>query len=481
MALDMRQRQTLKLAQQLVMTPQLQQAIKLLQLSRMEMLETVQQEMVENPVLEEVQEGETPDEESGIDSFEQETLTSSDSDNNAATDIDWGTFLENYYYTYNGYNGDHYQRDEDEDAGFEAYTSKKTTLQDHLIWQLRMSNFTFEEEQVGIYIIGNLDEDGYLRITEEEIAAETGTSLEFVRNALAKVQNFDPVGIAARDLQECLLIQAGHWGFRGSLVENIIKNHLQLVEKKDPKLIAKNTKSTEDEAREALKVILGMEPKPGRSFSDEKVQYIIPDIYVHKVGDEYVVVLNEDGLPKLRVSNYYRQLLQGKGKSGDLTKGYIQEKLRSAVWMIKSIQQRQRTIYKVAKSIVKFQREFFDRGVEYLKPLSLKDVALDISMHESTVSRVTNNKYVHTPQGIYELKFFFNSKVNTTSGGEIAAESVKQKIIQIITSEDTAKPLSDQEIARILREMGVDIARRTVTKYREAMNILSSSKRKKYM
>jgi RNA polymerase sigma-54 factor len=256
---------------------------------------------------------------------------------------------------------------------------------------------------------------------------------------------------------------------------------LQLVEKKDPKLIAKVTKSTEEEARETLKIILGMEPKPGRSFSDERVQYIVPDIYVHKVGDEYVVVLNEDGLPKLRISNYYRQLLQGKGKTGDLTKGYIQEKLRSAVWMIKSIHQRQRTIYKVAKSLVKFQRDFFDKGVEYLKPLSLKDVAQDISMHESTVSRVTNSKYMHTPQGIHELKFFFNSSVNTTSGGEISAESVKQKISQIITTEDVARPHSDQEITRILREMGVDIARRTVTKYRESMNILSSTKRKKYL
>ncbi len=477
MALEMRQRQSLKLVQQLVMTPQLQQAIKLLQLSRMEMVETVQQEMMENPVLEEIQESEGPEEVGGIDKVDDDISMSSVAENDPVTDIDWGTFLESYYYSYDG---DYYQRQDEEEADFESYTSKKTTLQEHLIWQLRMSNFTFEEEQVGTYIIGNLDEDGYLRISMEEIGRETDTEEEFVEKTLKKVQNFDPVGVAARDLKECLLIQVHHWGLNKSLVEKIILDHFELMEKKDPKLIAKATKSTEEEALEALKFILGMEPKPGRAFSDERAQYIIPDIYVHKVGDEYVVVLNEDGLPKLRVSNYYRQLLQGKGKTGDLTKGYVQEKLRSAVWLIKSIHQRQRTIYKVTKSIVKFQNEFFDKGVEYLKPLALKDVAQDIEMHESTVSRVTNNKYVHTPQGIYELKFFFNSRVGTTSGGEIAAESVKQKINQIIAGEDSEKPYSDQEITRTLREMGVDIARRTVTKYRESMNVLSSTKRRKY-
>ena len=323
-----------------------------------------------------------------------------------------------------------------------------------------------------------LKKEGYRTLTEMLFIA---SSEEKVEKVLSVIQRFDPVGIGARNLQECLLIQAEHLGLSGSVVEKLIKEHFHLIEKKDPRVIAKALKCAEEEAWEALKIILGMEPKPGRPFADEKVQYIIPDIYIHKVGDEYVVVLNEDGLPKLRVSNYYRKLLMGKGKTSDLTRGYIQEKLRSAVWLIKSIHQRQRTIYKVAKSIVKFQREFFDKGVEYLKPLALKDVAQDIGMHESTVSRVTNNKYVHTPQGIYELKFFFNSSVNTTTGGEIAAETVKQKICQLIAEEDPRKPRSDQEITRLLREMGVDIARRTVTKYRESMSILSSTKRRKYI
>jgi len=477
MALDLKQQQTLKLTQQLVMTPQLQQAIKLLQLSRMEMLETVQSEMIENPVLEEAQESEVREERGGVDGIEQQDLSSME-DDGPVTDIDWSTFLEDYYYSYDG---DYYQRQEqEEESDFTAFTSRKATLQEHLIWQLRMSNFTFDEEQVGTYIVGNLDEDGYLRSSLEEIAAETGVSTEFAEQTLKKLQKFDPVGVAARDLRECLLIQVEHYGLENTMVEKIIRDHFDLIEKKDPKLMARAIKATEEEAMEALKIILGMEPKPGRPFQEDKTQYIVPDIYVHKVGDEYVVVLNEDGLPKLKVSNYYRQLLQGKGKTGDLTRGYIQEKLKSAVWLIKSIHQRQRTIYRVTKSIVKFQTDFLEKGVEFLRPLSLKDVAQDIGMHESTVSRVTNNKYVHTPQGIYELKFFFNSSVGTTAGGEISAESVKQKIHQIVSGENPAKPYSDQEIARMLREMGVDIARRTVTKYREAMGILSSTKRKKY-
>lgn len=474
MALDMKQ--SLRLTQQLVMTPQLQQAIKLLQLSRLELVEAVQVEMLENPVLEEAHDGETADDEiSGIDALAQDIIPPSSIEEEPVSDINWETFLENYY----NYDGEYYTRQDEEEAGFETYTSKKTTLPEHLIWQLRLSNFTFEEEQVGIHLIGNLDDDGYLRATLEEIAEGCGTDVKFVADVLAKVQKFDPVGVAARDLRECLLIQAEHWGLQGSLVEKILRDHFPLLERRDVKALAKVLKLSTEEIQHAIKIISGMEPRPGRAFSDEKIQYITPDIFVHKVGDEYVVVLNEDGLPKLRISAYYRSVLKGEGKQGELTRGYIREKLRSAMWLIKSIHQRQRTIYKVTKSIVKFQREFFDKGVGSLQPLILKDVANDISMHESTVSRVTTNKYVHTPQGIYELKFFFNSSVGTTEGGTVAAESVKQKISQLINQEDQDNPLSDQEITGLLREMYIDIARRTVTKYRESMNLLSSAKRKK--
>lgn len=477
MALEMRL--SLKLTQQLVMTPQLQQAIKLLQLSRLELLDEVQQEMLENPVLEEAQENETPeDENSGVDAVEEPVpaQTSDDEvDDRPVTDIDWEAYLENYYSS----EGDYYAAQEEEEAGFEQYTSKKTTLPEHLIWQLRLSNFTFDEEQVGIHIIGNIDENGYLRSTLEEIAQATDTQPEFVADTLDKVQKFDPIGIAARDLRECLLIQARHWEMNEGPIKKILNDHFGLLEKRDIKALARATKTPVEEVRQAIKVISGLEPKPGRAFSDDRAEYITPDIFVHKVGDEYVVVLNEDGLPKLKVSAYYRSVLKGEGKPGDLTKGYIREKLRSAMWLIKSIHQRQRTIYKVTKSIVAFQKGFFDKGVGALEPLILKDVANDIGMHESTVSRVTNNKYVHTPQGIYELKFFFNSCVGTTVGGSVAAESVKQKIQQIIANEIPEKPHSDQEIAKILLGMEIDIARRTVTKYRESMRILSSAKRKK--
>lgn len=476
MALDMKQ--SLKLTQQLVMTPQLQQAIKLLQLSRLELVEAVQQELLENPVLEEVQEGETPEDEiSGVDAIiEDFTSTTSDNGDGPVTDIDWETFLDNYF----SYDSDYYlHQEEEEDSNFESFISSKTTLAEHLIWQLRLSNFTLEEEQVGINIIGNLDDDGYLRASLEEIAQDTNTSAEFVAHVLAKVQKFDPIGIAARDLRECLLIQVNHWNLQNSIVEKIIRDHFNLLERRDIKGLAKVLKVSPEEVQQAMKIIAGMEPKPGRALSDERVQYITPDIFIHKVGDEYVVVLNEDGLPKLKISPYYRSLLRGEGDTSELTKGYVKEKLRCAMWLIKSIHQRQRTIYRVTKSIVKFQREFFEKGISALKPLVLKDVANDIGMHESTVSRVTTNKFAHTPQGIFELKFFFNSGIGTTEGGSIAAESVKQKILQLISNEDPANPLSDQQIAEILKGMDIDIARRTVTKYRESMNILSSSKRKK--
>mgnify|MGYP005831598855 CR=1 FL=1 len=475
MALDMKQ--SLKLTQQLVMTPQLQQAIKLLQLSRLELVEAVQQELLENPVLEEVQEGEMPEDEiSGVDALAEDfNSNTNDNGDGPVTDIDWETFLDNYF----SYDSDYYAKQDEEEANFESFISTKTTLAEHLIWQLRLSNFTREEEQVGISIIGNLDDDGYLRASLQEIAQDTKMSEEFVAQVLAKVQKFDPVGIAARDLRECLLIQVNHWNLQNSIIEKIISEHFNLLEKRDIKGLSRVLKVSQEEVQHALKIIAGMEPKPGRALSDERVQYITPDIFIHKVGDEYVVVLNEDGLPKLKISPYYRSLLRRDGNSSELARGYVKEKLRCAMWLIKSIHQRQRTIYRVTKSIVKFQREFFEKGISALKPLVLKDVANDIGMHESTVSRVTTNKFAHTPQGIFELKFFLSSGIGTTEGGSIAAESVKQKILQLISNEDPLNPLSDQQIAEVLRGMDIDIARRTVTKYREAMNILSSSKRKK--
>ena len=305
-------------------------------------------------------------------------------------------------------------------------------------------------------------------------------SLEIVEKALAKLQLFDPPGVAARDLRECLLLQIDALRIDEPLVRTLVADHIDALQKRDFRGIARTLGVTIEEVAVASRVVGRLEPRPGRPFGGEEAVYIIPDIYVYKIGDDLHVVLNEDGLPKLRINQLYRDVLArgAEGVAKD-TRDYVQDKVRSALWLIKSIHQRQRTIYKVMTSIIKNQREFFERGVQYLKPLNLRDVAEDIGMHESTVSRVTTNKYAHTPQGIFELKFFFNSSINRVDGDAIASESVKEKIRRIIQAEDPRRPLSDQRIAEMLRTANIDIARRTVTKYREAMNILSSTKRRR--
>jgi RNA polymerase sigma-54 factor len=324
-----------------------------------------------------------------------------------------------------------------------------------------------------------VDESGYLRATLSEIASASNASEDDVQDVLECIQEFDPPGVAARDLRECLLIQARFLGMKGSVVEGILLNHLGDLEKRNYKQIARSLKVDINQVLIAAKIIGGFDPRPGSSFNSEDVHYISPDIFVHKVGDDYVVMLNEDGLPNLRVSTQYSDV-RGSGSIDSQAEEYISEKMRSATWLIKSIQQRQRTIYKVAKSIIRFQREYFDRGIEFLRPLVLRDIAEDIGMHESTISRVTTNKYMQTPQGLYELKYFFNSGLSTSEGEFLASESVKNRIKEIIEKEDPKKPLSDQKIAELLSGQTVNIARRTVTKYREMLKFGSSSERKRH-
>jgi RNA polymerase sigma-54 factor len=480
MALELRQQ--LKLSQQLVMTPQLQQAIKLLQLSRMELVDMVQQELEENPVLEEG--AETPEEkeleeaaaEAKKTEEETEQIQEVAGDNEGMADIDWQTYLEGY--SLGGSTADFYEEDDDRPS-YENLLTKKGTLTDHLMWQLNLSRMDDAVRQVAAEIIGNLDDDGYLQASLDEIADAADVSLEKVIEALDMVQDFDPPGVASRNLQECLLAQVDHLGMAGSLVESILKEHIAELESRKYSVIAKALGVSLDEVFGAAKIISGLDPRPGSVYSQEDVHYITPDIFVYKINDEYVVVLNDEGLPNLRINSFYRNALSG-GENIDAKAGeYIQDKMRGAVWLIKSIHQRQRTIYKVTKSIVKFQREFFDKGVAYLKPLVLRDVAEDIEMHESTISRVTTNKYVQTPQGLFELKYFFNSGINTTEGDSVASESVKSKIKEIISAENQRKPYSDQKIVDILRQQGIDIARRTVTKYREMLGLGSSTERKR--
>jgi RNA polymerase sigma-54 factor len=481
MAIELKQ--SVKLSQQLVITPQLQQAIKLLQLSRLELTEAINQEMQENPVLEELPEAELEPEQLARHTDEAEGVKPQEKEDNYE-DLDWEKFLDQYEdlrYTGMSAGGAGAKNPEEELPQVDATLSKKITLSDHLFWQMRLSNFTLEEEQVGSLIIGNLNDDGYLTAELELIAQESGQSIETVQNVLYRIQSMDPVGVAARSLKECLLLQVKQFDDIDPMIEEIIEDHLTRLQNKDYRSISRELKVSVPRIKEAVKFIQGLEPKPGRPFSSEQAEYITPDIYVYRVGDEYAIVLNEDGLPKLRVSPYYRRLLKERGKESKVAREYIQEKLKSAVWLIRSLHQRQRTIYKVTESILKFQRDFFDKGIAHLKPMVLKDVAQDIEMHESTVSRVTAQKYIYTPQGIFPLKFFFNSSIETNEGGSVAAESVKDRIKQVIDVEDPKHPLSDQEIVDKLKDQGIKIARRTVTKYREMMGILSSSKRKQLL
>ena len=479
MALQLKQ--SLSLSQQLIMTPQLQQAIKLLQLSRLELLETITQEMETNPLLDEQASGNSEGDTNEIadeivaSPEEQPTKEITIEENINHDDVDWESYLSEYN---TGWADTPYQGKEA--PAFENMNQERTSLNSHLMWQLSLSHLNDRQREIGVQIIGNIDDDGYLQISIDELVESTGYPEEEVLYTLKTIQNFDPVGVAARDTRECLLIQVKFQGLEGSVVEKMITEHMDNLENKRYDKIAKNLSITIPDVLKAVEIITNLEPKPGRLYNEEDTVYISPDIYVFKVGDDYEIVLNEDGLPKLKINNYYKEILNDNDSSGsdDKTKEYILDKMKSAAWLIKSIHQRQRTIYKVTESIVQFQRKFFDYGVTHLKPLVLRDVAEHIQMHESTISRVTTNKYVHTPQGVFELKYFFNSAINSMEGDSIASESVKEHIRNIIKSENKSKPFSDQEVADLLKNYNIDVARRTVAKYRETLGILPSRKRR---
>jgi RNA polymerase sigma-54 factor len=496
--MGMEMRQELKLSQQLVMTPQLQQAIRLLQLSRMELADLVHEEMLENPILDDELDldnersrerdemggdeqalhqleaagsTETAVEGSVVDGVAQTEIKG---DAAAVSEIDWENYLDNYSMAppMPAFRGDG-----EELPSLEATLTKPPSLHDHLAWQLKMVNppLSPEKLEIGLTIIGNIDADGYFKDPPlTELSADLGVEETLCEEVLESIQTFDPTGVGARNLAECMLIQAMACGQDDDLVVKMIKSHLGNLEKKNYQAIARDLKQPLEEIYEAAKVIMDFDPRPGRQYSLDDPHYVTPDVYIHKVGDKYFVVPNDDGLPKLKISGFYKNAMGNSNASKD----YVQDKLRSAQWLIRSIQQRQRTIIKVTESILKFQREFFDKGIAHLKPLILRDVAEDIGMHESTVSRVTTSKYVHTPQGIFELKFFFNSGISRTNGEDLASQAVKSKIKELVAGEDPKRPHSDQKIVELLKKGGIDIARRTVAKYREQLGILSSSKRK---
>ncbi|MFB3926570.1 MAG: RNA polymerase factor sigma-54 [Syntrophales bacterium] len=473
-------KQNLKLSQQLIMTPQLQQAIKLLQLSRMELVDVIRQEIEENPLLEETAADDDPESEMAPEMEPVKSVSTTEEltgEGDGKEEFDWNSYLEDY-----GPMGVSYQREDAEGPSWENVLTKKTSLSDYLMWQLQLSRLGERERKVGEQIIGNLDYNGYLMASIEEIASIENVEPDFVESVLGKIQEFDPPGIAARDLRECLLIQARFLGTSNPVLETIIRDHLKDMETKNYNQIVRKLKVPLAEVLNAVLIISNMDPKPGRIYNEEKDQYIIPDVFVFKMGDDYKIIINEDGMPRLRISNFYKEILGGINGSteNENCKDYIKERLHSATWLIKSIQQRQRTIYRVSESIVKYQRDFFDYGINYLKPMVLRDVADDVQMHESTISRVTTNKYMHTPRGIFELKYFFNSGISKTSGDSIASKSVQEEIKKIIQNENKKRPYSDNEIVDILKTSGISIARRTVAKYREMMNILPSSRRKTY-
>jgi RNA polymerase sigma-54 factor len=342
-----------------------------------------------------------------------------------------------------------------------------------------MENLIEDEWRFARSIIHNLNDEGYLDENLEELLAETDLDREDALEILSMIQHLDPVGCGAANLQECLLIQAQALEEPAPLVELLIKNHLDDLIKRDYKKISKESGIEADKIKDAEFILHTFNPKPGRLINPADTQYVVPDIYIKDIGGELQVRLNNEGVPNLKVSNLYKNLIK-QGQKSDETSDYVQDKLRSALWLIKSIENRQKTIEKVAHAIVKYQPEFFKKGAAYLKPMILKDIANEIGVHESTVSRVTTNKFVHTSLGTFELKYFFNAGIGGKNGGiDIASESLKMKIKELVSNEDSRKPLSDQKIADILSQSDIKVARRTVAKYRESMNILPSSKRKK--
>jgi len=469
--------QSMNLSQQLRMTPQLQQAIKLLQLSRMELETAVRGELEENPILEETQEikeedfQRTKEAEREVEAPEAAPI---DQQNPQKQDeFEWENYLETQSKPPpSGQSGS------EEIMNYENVISAQQTLHDYLEWQARMAGFSDDELKIAELLIDYVDDDGYIQTPLEEIAASEKLPLQDLEDVLVFIQEFDPPGVAARNLRECLLLQAKAIEEDTNDLVFLINNHLKDLEKRNYEVIAKAMNRDVREVAELCKIIYTMDPKPGRAYAPADTQYVMPDVYVYKVGDVYMVSMNEDGLPRLKISNFYKNMLKASPQGGK-TQEYIQDKLRSAVWLIKSIHQRQRTIYKVAESIVKQQREFLDKGSGYLRPMVLRNVADDIGMHESTVSRVTTAKYIHTPQGIFELKYFFNSGISTSDGESLASESVKMKIKDLVGKESVADPLSDQKIVELLEKDGIKIARRTVAKYRDMLKILPSSRRKK--
>ncbi|MCK5916705.1 MAG: RNA polymerase factor sigma-54 [Deltaproteobacteria bacterium] len=486
MSISLSQNVRLIQTQQLALTPQLQQAIKLLQLNQVELLEMVNQEMVTNPVLEEATDKgleEIEHAEQKLTDRDERTLREGlDSENRveireALKDADWQPYFEQ-----RGISGSARSGFDDERPAWDYNLTKPPTLVDHLLWQLQLTpQFNEQAQRIGEAIIYSLDDDGYLETEFTELCSRLDCEVELVEEILVRIQQFDPVGVAARSLEECLFCQLVHQGLDSELNCRIVADHISQLKTKNYRKIARHLQIDEEKVLVAVKEILTLDPKPGARFQPDSTQIVVPEVFVYKSEGRYVVTLNNDRLPKLSVNSYYLEVAGQRGESNSITRNYLNEKIRAAQWLIKSIEQRQKTIYKVMVSIVKFQSDFFSKGPHYLKPLVLRDVADDIEMHESTVSRVTQGKYVQAPHGVFELKYFFNSSINQGTG-DIASASVKRKIIEYIEQESPAEPWSDDAIVKLLlKDHEIRIARRTVAKYRNQLGILASGQRKRIL
>lgn len=465
------------------MTPQLQQAIKLLQLSRFELVDMVQKELLENPLLDEAQPEpsqekaeEAQDATTAEHTENSEAMADSVTDQAAMQNADWENYLGEFSSTARQSAGRDSEIPE-EGMSFENRLSVSPSLASHLEWQLHLSSLSKAEIQIGEAIIGNLDSQGYFKADLEDVAQEADCAFEDVEPVLKLMQQFDPVGVAARDPRECLLVQLEFYEYDDPILLGIVQDHLEDIEKRRFKPLARKFRISLEELKEYLDILKTLDPMPGAAYGSGDTQYISPDVYVYEYEDDFIIVLNEDGLPQLTVNEFYLDTIHSDRNA--CNKEYVQERFRSAQWLMKSLYQRQRTLYKVMESILRFQHEFFEKGVTHLKPLILKDVADDIGMHESTISRITTSKYVSTPHGLFELKFFFNSALGLDDGSQVGSESVKAQIKSLIGDENPKKPLSDEKIAEILKErLEINIARRTVAKYRSSLGIASSSKRK---
>lgn len=453
---------TLKQTQKLIMTPELQQAIKILQLSALELDEYIENELLENPLLD-LHEAVTDNQES-----------TEQSENN--DEIDW----EEYFQNNSGFDSYGFTQEKKEKPNYDNFISQAPSLQEHLMMQLHVSSDSKEIFKIGEFLIGNIDKRGYLTTSIEETVQFLQVSQDEVRKALKLVQSFEPTGIGARNLSECLLIQLEQRGIKEPKLVELINNHLEDIAETRYNRIAESLGITLSEVQHLRDIIATLDPKPARNFSSTiDTQYIVPDATVKKIDDEYIVIMNDSSSPRLSINSYYRSLLLSEDKESNISK-FLSNRFDSAMWLIKSIEQRRITLSRVINSIVKVQRDFLDYGLAYLKPLTLKEIADRIDVHESTVSRAINGKYVQTPRGVFPLKFFFQSGLDNVNGTATSTESIKKIMEEIIDAEDPHKPLSDQKIADKLKQKGIIISRRTVAKYRDELGIAASTKRKRY-